>query len=284
MNRLTDNDKQISKRITYGREPTAGGNRLSLCFKAYRDTDYHENPLYNTLVMNWGRHYLRIQLPSWIKPVEHRITPDSWDAATIQRLGRNWYPVYQSRRYGFSVFEDAVILYYGVQNNGCNSNLPDKDQQKYLNLPWKLYTFIGQRWYSPSGVLVKTHLDKHGPWKSRYDWQEKVLQKSYFTVIDQSDNSRVNVSAFITEREWHRGTSWCKWLKWFYKPLIKRVLEINFEKEVGPAKSSWKGGLMGTSIEIAPGETPLQAMQRYCDKEHSSREGMYRLTLISSAS
>ncbi len=85
----------------------------------------------------------------------------------------------------------------------------------------------------------------------------------------------------IEEREWHRGAGWFKWLKWFYPRKIRRSLDLKFSAEVGPEKGSWKGGTIDHGIEMQKGETPRQAFERYCSKEHDARHGRkYRIRFI----
>ena len=40
-------------------------------------------------------------------------------------------------------------------------------------------------------------------------------------------------------------------------------MSMKFSKEVGYEKGSWKGGTLGHSIEISPGESALNAFIRY---------------------
>lgn len=279
MQRLTENDKQLTRYITYGRDTVSQSGMASLCFSAWCCEDMPDDRFYNAVTLNLGRHWLRITLPPWLKPVEERVHAKYWDSATIARFGRDWYPVYHTRCYGFTVLEDAVILYYGAQNHDDLTS-QEPSRLTYLNLPWKQYRFIAQRWYSPQAELLKTHLDTEPTWDGQYDWVRNELPKTGFLVRDESDQTNVVVQTYITEREWRHGTSWCRWLGWLRKPLIRRTLEITFEKEVGPSKGSWKGGLIAHSIELQPNETPLNAFTRYCEQEHSSRDGRYRLKIL----
>ena len=97
---------------------------------------------------------------------------------------------------------------------------------------------------------------------------------------DDSDGSLVVASTHIEEREWRLGTGLFRWLSWFVKPKIRRSLSIEFSSEVGPEKGSWKGGLMGTGIDMLPGELHEAAFRRYCAQEHRSKYGRYRLTFV----
>ena len=53
--------------------------------------------------------------------------------------------------------------------------------------------------------------------------------------------------------------------------------------ETGREKGSWKGGTIGTSIEMLPGELHESAFRRYCDEEHRAKSGKYRIKFIGAA-
>jgi hypothetical protein len=72
----------------------------------------------------------------------------------------------------------------------------------------------------------------------------------------------------IQEREWLRGVKAFRWLSRFFYPKIRRSLNLEFHKEVGPRKGSWKGGTIGHSIEMLPGELHEAAFRRYCEKNN----------------
>ena len=65
------------------------------------------------------------------------------------------------------------------------------------------------------------------------------------------------------------------------KPEVYRRLDIEFDKETGPEKGSWKGGTTGCSFVINNNENHVQAMQGYCEEKHRSKSGMYKMKFIS---
>ena len=72
------------------------------------------------------------------------------------------------------------------------------------------------------------------------------------------------------ERQWKFGTGWFKWLSLFRKDRVRRSLDIDFSREVGREKGSWKGGTIGHGIEMLPGESNEQAFRRYCTENNLS--------------
>ena len=202
------------------------------------------------------RNYLRIgdnlfRFPAIIKPKKYAMKSKWGDVEYIAR-----------REYGFSIFQELLTIMYGPQPEyfGQISN----DHCKHVIIPWKYWEFTYHR------LFDLNHNEFHTEYGTHTDRESKVyhnLPKVKFHVRDY-DGENVIATCYIEERRWDRGKGWFKWLKWFYKPQIQRVLDIEFDKETGSRKGSWKGGTIGTSISILPNETPLSAMIRYCIKHN----------------
>jgi hypothetical protein len=64
---------------------------------------------------------------------------------------------------------------------------------------------------------------------------------------------------------------------------LRRSLNITFSAEVGPDKGSWKGGLIGTSIDVEENETAESAFKRFCAEPHRSKSGNFCLTYLGEA-
>jgi hypothetical protein len=108
---------------------------------------------------------------------------------------------------------------------------------------------------------------------------EKTMPVRKFMVEDH-DGEQIEATTHIQEREWTFGEKWFQWLRFFRRSKIHRSLDIDFAKEVGTEKGSWKGGLCGTSIEMLPGELHEAAFIRYCDQEHRAKYGTYRIKYL----
>lgn len=225
---------------------------------------------------------LTIELPNFLPDFRERHVARYWDAATIERMGRNWYDEVFPCEYGFTVSDSALHVHFGPQTHDSTTT-----KSKVYFLPWLNWRFVRQSWYGPDGSEIETLWETSDPvvrdaqreWRTEF---EGTLVKTRFEVEDY-DRQRILVDTNIEEREWRFGTGLFCWLSLFRKALIRRTLEIEFAVEVGPDKGSWKGGLIGTSIEMLPGELHESAMRRYCDKEHRAKHGKYRLTFIGPA-
>lgn len=63
---------------------------------------------------------------------------------------------------------------------------------------------------------------------------------------------------YVEEREWR----W-RWFKLLpYPRMVHRCIHISFDQEVGERTGSWKGGVVGTTYEMRPGETPRECLYR----------------------
>lgn len=278
MTRLTDEDRQLGP-ITYAPcSPSWRPLRLVYSSGAHEDG---VGP--NTLTAYAFGWVARLRLPRLLDDYKVRHTALSWDAATVERLGRNWYEERFPREYGFSLSDGFLQVFLGAQTHDSTTT-----QSWCAHLPWTQWRFHRFSLYDIDGAHFWTQIDKPvklGQPRDFYVQQEKTVKvdKAVF-LVDDFDGERLTATTHIEEREWKFGTGWFKWLSLFRKPKISRSLSINFDKECGPEKGSWKGGTMGTSIEMLPGELHEAAFRRYCDQEHRARHSRgYRITFVGPA-
>lgn len=233
-----------------------------------------------SLRFSLGKATLIIALPGIVQPQRVKRYPN-WDAAKIERLGRDWYWDVTPRQYGFSLNEGGFLsVYYGRETHDSRT-----EQRRGYFLPWtqwrhvrhSLYDLGGAHfWTEPKGAITK--LGDHSAWEA-YRAAQDACPKAVFAFKDH-DGEQLTATTRIEEREWHFGTGWFKWLSWFRRPKISRTLDIEFSGETGRAKGSWKGGTTGTGIDMLPGELHEAAFRRYCEQEHRSKHGPYRVTFI----
>lgn len=273
--RLTDNDRNFGP-FTLG-ERSATWRPLSLVLRS--GCDEYPGCALMLRAFGWS---LRVRLPQVIKPFEIRHKATTWDAATIERMGRDWYAEVHPREFGISVSDGFLQVFLGPQTH---DSLTTKSWSKFL--PWKQWRFIRRSWYGLAGEHLRTDFEpktrevRFAQWDSQREF-EQSMPKAVFEIED-CDGQRVQVSTHIEEREWRFGEGWFKWLSLFRRPKIRRSLSINFASEVGPEKGSWKGGLMGTGIDMLPGELHEEAFRRYCEQEHRSKYRTYTITFIGRA-
>lgn len=271
-NRLTDNDRHFLCFDLGQRHPDWRPLGVVL------DSGDDEHPGCSLLLRAFGW-TLRVRLPRVIKPYGIKHIAKSWDAATIERLGRNWYVEVFPREYGFSLNDGFLQVFLGPQTHDSETT---KGWCKHL--PWTQWRFVRHSWYGFNGEHLRTDPEMATPEERRAQWDsrhafEKIMPKVVFEIEDY-DGARIRAATHIEEREWRFGTGWFKWLSLFRKPKVSRSLDIEFSNEVGPEKGSWKGGTMGTSINMLPGELHEDAFRRYCQEEHRSKYRRFRVTFI----
>lgn len=209
-------------------------------------------------------HTLIVELPPVIRPWRQKVFPKSWDAATVERLGRDWYWDIQKREYGFSIFEGHLDVALGRQTNDSST-----EQRWGMFLPWTQWRHIRRSFYGVNGEHVATLPDTGKSYLGDPDrWRrEQAIEEATPTVLfafDDFDGERLTATTKIEEREWKFGTGWFKWLSLFRKPKIRRSLDLRFSGETGKRKGSWKGGTTGHAIDMLLGELHEPAFRRYC--------------------
>lgn len=269
--RLTDDDRQWGP-ITYGRTKW---KPLRLVVSSGGDDD--DGQTRNGLTGYAFGWVFRISLPNLIQPWRIKHQAD-WDAATIARLGRNWWYETHPREFGFCLCEGHLSIYYGAQTNDGRTT-----KQWGWFLPWTQWRHVRTSFYDHAGAHFWTEPKRgrrSGIELINEQMRSKELCPAWVFEFDDYDGQRITATATIEEREWRFGERWCSWLSIFRKPKIRRSLDLQFSSEVGPEKGSWKGGTIGHGLDLLPGELHEAAFRRYCDMEHKRKGRCYRLKFV----
>jgi hypothetical protein len=174
------------------------------------------------------------------------------------------------REYGFSFSDTGMVggtvalhVHFGRQTHDSST-----DQSKCYFLPWTDWRHVRHSLYGLSGEHF-ADLPEYGFRLGRDSWdRHRAVEESCPTVafsFKDFDGEELIATTKIEEREWRLGTKWCKWLSWFARPKVHRSLDLRFSGETGERKGSWKGGTIGHSIDMQPGELHEAAFRRYCD-------------------
>lgn len=267
MNRLTDDDRNYGP-VTFARASWIAWR----CVWSSGDDEYPGNSL-TVYAFGW---IARIALPDILRPLRIKHSAN-WDAATVERMGRNYYFEEFPREYGFSLSEGFLTLFLGPQTH---DSINTKSWSWFL--PWKQWRHVRFSLYGTDGTHFWTHIETTVRGLGHYDEQRKQQEACPYIEFDfdDYDGQRIRAKCHIEEREWRFGDGWFKWLSLFHRAKIERVLSLEFDKEVGPEKGSWKGGTVGHSTEIKPGESCESAFRRYCDQDHRSKYRPYRIKFV----
>lgn len=211
------------------------------------------------------------ELPQII--ADHRVKHIAgWDAATVERMGRNYYYEYFPKEFGFTFAGSALHLYFGPQTWDSTTT-----KSKCYFLPWKNWRHVRFSLYDLDGKLFWNEGEKE---RFEVRWAVQAACPTVSFEFDDYDGKRIQATTRIEEREWRFGEKAFKWLSLFRKPRIQRSLNIDFSEEVGPEKGSWKGGTVGHSIDMLPGELHEDAFRRYCQQDHRSKYRTFHITYV----
>jgi hypothetical protein len=215
------------------------------------------------------KHSWWFKIPQLFKPRERWIDLSDKDWATEGLDGRKGYTESIRKQYGFSANGEAIHVYYGIQPGSWSSRDPENsDHTKVFWVGWNYTDRVRYDFYDLDGNKVASANDnKNGSCNfNAIESARNMVPKIKFKFKDY-DGEENTATCYIEEMEWRHGRGIFKWVRLFRKPIIRRRLDINFEKETGYEKGSWKGGTMGTSTDIAVGESPLEAFTRYGTSE-----------------
>lgn len=272
----SSNDKHFGP-LTFSGHSSSNWRPLGIVFDSGDDD---ESPGCHVRIHGFGRTLL-CELPPLIQPFRVKHIAQSWTAATVERLGRNWHYETHSNEFGFTLSEGFLQVFLGPQTHDSTTT---KSWSKHL--PWTQWRFHRHSYFDTAGQENWTQLRNAGRRSSAgYDEQQRAEEicPAVSFEIDDYDGQRVTARTVIEQREWKFGEGWFKWLSLFRKNLVRRSLKIDFSSETGREKGSWKGGTCGTSIDMLPGELHEAAFRRYCENEHRSKSGNYKVKFIAKA-
>lgn len=236
--------------------------------------DYKTN--YCNLHFAIAGHSWWFRIPELFKPRKKWVDTSKYEWSTNPNGG---YWEYIKREYGIIIAEDAIHVRYGIQPGSWSSrDKKNSDHSKVFWIPWKSMTYQHEELFSldwKSYAILHEPVkgaDRQEVWEMHRRIKENVPKIKF--KFNDFDGEEIIATCYINKRKWRHGTSWCKWIGYIRKPLIRYTLDIQFSKETGYEKGSWKGGTTGTSTEIDYLEDPLEAFKRYGSaKDHYKNHG-----------
>lgn len=218
----------------------------------------------NLMLQGFG-HTLILDLPPIIKPYAEKVKATYWSAEAIKQMGRDWYYNYHEREYSIKLSGgDYLQVFYGRKTHSST----DPQQWGYF-LPWTQFRSERFSLYDTEGKLLWSYKPYGWNGYEEQQRQEALCPSVTFEFADY-DGEIIQAKTLINERESLRGEKWFKWASLFCKPMVWRTLNIEFSKEVGREKGSWKGGTLGHGIETTVGELHESAFRRYCTENQLS--------------
>lgn len=267
--RYSDNDKHFWP-FTYSKHSSTSWRPLGIVLDSGGDDDCKHAGC-NLKIHGFGR-TLIVELPQLIDDFRVKHIAESWDAATVARLGRNYYFETFRREFGFTFNEGALHVHYGQQTWDSSTS-----KSKCIFLPWREWRFVRHSFYDLAGKHFWTE-GKRERWEVQRAVKD-IVPTAKFDFYDY-DGALIQATTRIEEREWLFGDKWCKFLSLFRKPKVRRSLDIEFSEQVGPDKGTWKGGTLGHGIDMLPGELHEEAFRRYCEQDHRSKYRNFHITFV----
>ncbi len=264
-NRLTDNDRNYGPLTIGERSKTWRPLRLTL----ESGCDEYRGACLQFGALGWSA---RLALPSLIRPWREWVSTSQYAWSTSAAGG--YWDVHR-REYGFSLHEGFLQVFLGAQTGDSSTT-----QNWCKHLPWTQWRYMGIRYFGLMGEEVLWHPSAGRRWSEDTAEREEKVPTVRFRIRD-FDGAEVVATTRMERREYLFGEGWFKWLSIFRGRRSYPSLDISFDKETGPEKGSWKGGTMGTGINMLPGELHDAAFHRYCDQEHRAKSGRYSITLVS---
>lgn len=239
-------------------------SRIALSLRSMDNEEVYSPTKYNMLHIAFLGWYWFITIPQIIRPKVKWVDTSQYEWSKPNPDGSKGYHHAIQRQYGFHFLEDALHVYYGIQPGEWHSkDRKNSDHSKVFFYPWKSMNRYRYSFYKPDGTHHCSIVEN----RHRMDFDAIQLAQSLVPKIKfrfkDFDGEEIEATCYISEMAWERGSGLFRWLKYVTKPKIERCLDISFNKEVGYEKGSWKGGTMGHSIELLPGESAESAFRRY---------------------
>lgn len=241
------------------------------------NSGYEEHRPHLSIAFMWL--YLLIYLPKWaIQPRRRKVQAKYWDAATVERMGRDWYYDETRRQFGVQMSWDSIRFHYGVQPD-CWPG--DKTWAWYF--PWAKMRHTREAFYGLDGRVVSEingrDLMQPGGSYEKVKALRDAAPRAVFAFTD-FDGTPVKCTTWIEESVYRRGVGIWSWVGYIWPARRSLSMRVEFDREVGYEKGSWKGGLMGNSINLLPGELHEAAFRRYCAAGAPSKSGKSPMTYV----
>lgn len=221
-----------------------------------------------TLRLSAFGHTLIVAMPSIIRPWKRWVDCSQYEWSTSEAKG---YWDHHSRDYGASYSEGFLQVFLGAQTHDSSTT-----QQWSKFLPWTQWRHVRHSFYGLQGEYFGSAPARVGLGEDSWERFRAIADACPIRTFSFSDydGEALTARTRIEEREWRFGEGWFKWLSLFRSPKIVRSLDIAFSGETGKRKGSWKGGTIGHSIDMKPGELHEAAYRRYCAEHQMTFVGV----------
>lgn len=256
---------------------TKDGWSLGLKIKTPYELDHDEKP-YNMVIVQFFSHSWYIKVPEFIKPKTYWVdtTNASWNKDKEKPCG---FMESIQKDYGISITKNHIFLYYGIQPGSWIRDDPaNSDHCKLFDWPWQLEIVRHDLLYPDGSIYHRNNYPKkknerHLHWYEVLEgWSDKKVQEQVETQVAEfvnldhwtkdGKNQKARIRLTGEEREWRPRCT--RWLPIFKR--IQRVVDCDSNEELGPRAGSWKGGMLGWSVDWEKNESMKDAFWRWYKK------------------
>ena len=229
---------------------------------SHLDEDGNIEDKRNTLCIGFGGRYIKWLLPfSIIKPVLDYRSSYTRDDVEVP------YEVYEEREYKISYDkkEGYINIHWNYADQLLYNITKHKGYSKWITFFWGDFSCSCSKWelLNLDKSLFKDITKANYEERQELDKHHQYIE---FTFLDY-DKEEITATGKLVRRVYSYGNqnSVTRWImKFFRKPIDNIYLEMEFHKELGPNKGSWKGGVTGQGCKLLPDELPEDGFLRYC--------------------
>jgi len=113
------------------------------------------------------------------------------------------------------------------------------------------------RWGKDKGQRSDPHKTFCMPWSWKHREHKILTEPESHPYVYTLRSGKVQTRIATIKAEYRRWTRF-----WFPYKMVNQSIDIEFNDEVGERSGSWKGGCIGCSYDMLPGETPLDTLRR----------------------
>ena len=214
-----------------------------------------------------------------VKPKTKWVDTSHYQWAKPGPDGRCGYTDKLRVEYSFAIRNDSISLQYGP-NLDC---WPSK-YSKYISFPWKYARTTSTTYFEYNPKTKELKIFKRlneSNCVTVYDTMEMEKEVPKFKIaFNDYDGTEVVATCNIQERRWKYGVKWTKFLGFFQKENVRRVIYFKFDKETGTEKGSWKGGTLGSGCDLEIGQDPLEAFKVYAASSKRDKKPFTNIRLV----
>lgn len=126
---------------------------------------------------------------------------------------------------------------------------------RMVTMPWRDRVHIAHDVMRPDGSWAPFV----GNWERDKEPDGRHTETHAYRYLLRSGEVQQRTATISVERmEWR-----LRWLRWTRLGRdVRHYIDVSFSDEMGERTGSWKGGTIGCSYDLHPGETPLECLRR----------------------